>query len=63
MNNKNRFKRMFKYKSILVATLLLCFSINSKVLAQSQQITLNFKKAQVSDVFKEIKTQTGLSLI
>lgn len=63
MNNKILFKRMSKYKVILVATLLLCFSFSNKVLAQNQNLTLNFNKALVSDVVKEIKAQTGLSVI
>lgn len=54
---------MFKYKVILIATLLLCFSFTNKVLAQNQKLTLNFSKAPVSQVVKEIKTQTGLSVI
>ena len=54
---------MSKYKVILVATLLLCFSFSNKVLAQNQNLTLNFNKALVSDVVKEIKAQTGLSVI
>lgn len=52
---------MFKYKAILVATLLLCFSFSNKV--QAQNLTFNFNKALVSEVVKEIKAQTGLSVI
>ena len=63
MNKEIIFKRMFKYKYILVATLLLCFSFSNKALAQNQNLTLNFNKALVSDVVKEIKAQTGLSVI
>lgn len=54
---------MFKYKSILLATLLLCFTFQSNALAQGQTISLNLKRAKVSEVFKEIKNQTGYSVI
>ena len=63
MNKKMRLGGMSKYKSILVATLLLCFTFQSNVMAQKQNITLNLKNKQVSEVFKEIKKQTGYSVI
>lgn len=54
---------MSNHKVILLATLLLWFSFSNNILAQGQKLTLNFNKALVSDVVKEIKTQTGLSVI
>ncbi len=54
---------MSKYKSILVATLLLCFTFQNNVMSQKQNITLDLKNKQVSEVFKEIKKQTGYSVI
>ena len=56
MKKKIILKRMSNHKVILLATLLLWFSFSNNILAQGQKLTLNFNKALVSDVVKEIKT-------
>ncbi len=60
---RNWLKIMVEMKMTIFLILVLSLGVSASSLSQNQKVNLNLKDAQILDVFKEIKEQTGLRFI
>ena len=60
---RNWLKIMVEMKMTIFLILVLSVGVSASSLSQNQKVNLNLKDAQILDVFKEIKEQTGLRFI